>query len=293
MKTLVTGASGLLGGVLMKRLGPDAVGVSRRGAGAAGPHRTLDLADSAGVRRFFEQEAPDLVIHAAAFSDVDGCERDPQQAWTSNALAVKHLAAACAPRRVPLVHVSTDYVFGTRGKRTPYTEDDAVSPVNIYGLTKLAGENFARNAPGAIVRTSWLYGPGNPSNFVNAITARLKSEPLVKVLDDQEDSPTSAEDLAEALVRIGARLTGPSAGEHLGVFQVCNAGSATRLGMTLKMKEMLGVSARVEPYDRRELKGRVAIRHDYLVMSTARYENFFKTRLRRWEDALKEYLCAS
>ncbi len=255
---------------------------------------SFDLRKEPEVRRLFEKSAFDLVIHTAAISDVDGCERDPVLAHESNGLATRHLAEACGRKKTPFIYVSTDYVFDGR-KSAPYTEVDPVGPVNIYGMTKLEGEHHAKDlAPvSAIVRTSWLFGAGNPSNFVNAVAERLKKEKVVRVLDDQEDSPTYVADLAIALEKIGEKALekAKAGGVWHEIFHVCNAGSTTRYGMTLKMKEFLGLKTEVQRMDGAEITGRLAIRPRYAVMSTARYEKAFG-KMRGWEEALKEYLKA-
>lgn len=289
-KILVTGASGILGHVLVRRFKNDVLGVSRSGRHDS---RIADLSLPSEVRRVFDSHAFRLVIHSAAFSDVDGCERDPAMAYASNAESTRLLAEACSERGIPFIYVSTDYVFDGR-KRTAYAETDAVGPVNVYGITKLAGEYFTKacKAPAAIVRTSWLFGPGNPVNFVNAIRSRVEKEPLVKVLDDQVDSPTYAEDLAEALEKIGTFLEAQGGRRAPAeIFQVCNAGQATRLQMALKIKECLGIKGvRIGRFDAKDLKGRVAIRPAHCVMSARRYEERFGAKLRPWEAALGEYL---
>jgi dTDP-4-dehydrorhamnose reductase len=291
-KILVTGASGMLGKALTKRLaaGSGVIGLSK--SGREGSLR-CDLSDPAQVARFFAENNPHAVIHTAAYSDVDGCERDPKLAHESNALAVKYLAEACSSKNIPLVHVSTDYVFDGQ-KKMPYVENDATCPVNIYGMTKLEGEYYALRcaAPSAVVRTSWLFGAGNPQNFVNAIIERLRSGSPVSVLDDQEDSPTYVEDLSEAIEKIVLRLlSGKSGKNEENIFHVCNAGSATRYAMTLKIREFLGLkNVRVEKTDRSQIKNRLAIRPAYCVMSTERYQKTFHTKLRSWEEALREYV---
>lgn len=289
--------SGILGSALLRRLGAKAAGASLSGRSGA---RKVDLSKSAEVERFFDETPLKLCVNAAAFSDVDGCERDPQKAWASNAEAVRHLAAACSSRKIPFLHVSTNYVFDGR-KAKPYEESDDTLPVSIYGVTKLAGEHFARacSAPVAVVRTSWLFGEGNAQNFVTVFRDKLKKEALVRALDDQIDAPTYVEDLVDALLKIGekllvAKMDGPAYKE---VFQVVNAGTATRLEMARAMKEILGSPARVERMDAGELKGRLAIRPPFGAMSPARYERAFGVKLPGWRERLKEFLtrvpCAS
>lgn len=295
MRVLVTGGSGMLGRVLVRQLASrhEVTSLSRSGREGS---LVCDLRSSGEVAKVFDAQNFDLVIHTAAYSDVDGCERDPKLAYESNALATKHVAAECGKRNIPLVHVSTDYVFDGF-KKSPYQEKDPVGPVNIYGLTKLEAEYHAKALArcSAVVRTSWIFGPDNPASFVNAITAKLKTEKVVRVLDDQEDSPTSARDLAEALTRIGEYAVDllkkdPAAQWHE-IFQVCNTGSTTRFGMTEKIRDYLGLrGVEVQKVERHEIKGRLAVRPPYAVMSTRHYEDFFKVKLRPWETSLKEYI---
>ena len=199
-------------------------------------------------------------------------------------------------RRVPLVTLSTDYVFDGR-KKTPYQENDRTCPINVYGMTKLAGEHYTGKLAfvSAIIRTSWLFGPDNPDNFVNAIAQAMQKEKTVWVLDDQEDSPTSTKDLAEAAEEVGKFLVSfhqdnPKKDFHE-IFQFCNLGSVTRYEMTLKIKECLHLKGvDVRRLDRKSIKNRVALRPRYSVMSTRTFEKKFKTPIRNWQASLEEYL---
>ncbi|MBI2094682.1 MAG: dTDP-4-dehydrorhamnose reductase [Candidatus Omnitrophica bacterium] len=293
-EVLLTGATGLLGRALVRHLAADysVTAVSKSGAGSVVP---CDLSEEGSVAALFGSRKLSLAVHAAAWSDVDGCENDPMLAHRVNALGTRHLALECARRRIPLVYISTDYVFDGR-KETPYEEKDRTCPVNVYGMTKLEGEHYARLAPrSVVVRTSWLFGAGPSSGFVNAMLGRLKNEDAVQVLDDQVGAPTYAEDLSGAIRRIAAYLLdrGPAAAMPAGggLFHVCNAGSATRYEMALRMTEWLGLGrVRVEKAVEKSVPGRVAIRPRRSVMSPAHFENFFKERMRPWEESLKDYL---
>ena len=291
---MITGFSGLLGGALVREMKGryDVLGVARRGPPDG---VSCDLSDEEKVKALFKSHKPALVLHTAAYSDVDGCEREPKKAYKNNALSCKYLSQACATHRVPWIYVSTDYVFGGR-QRTPYREKDIPSPMNSYGLSKWCGEFYALSGgvSSAVVRTSWLFGPDSPANFVNAILRRLHQEKKVAVLDDQTDSPTSVKDLSQALMTIGeylmtAHAQDPSTIRH-DTFHVCNRGATTRYEMTVYLRDCLGLKGvDVEKVDRSRIQGRVALRAPYLVMSTAHYEHFFKQRLRTWQESLKEY----
>ena len=141
MASLVTGSSGMLGRALsahLSRSGP-VLGLSRSGKDGS---LQGDLSDEEGLTRLFDRHPVDFVFNCAAYSDVDGCERDPAAAHQAKVLGPRHLSRLCGRRGIPWIHVSTDYVFDG-SKRTPYTEEDAAAPVNIYGLTKWAGEFYA------------------------------------------------------------------------------------------------------------------------------------------------------
>ena len=291
-KILITGASGMLGRVLCRRFSSEneVVGVSKTGRDKT---VACDISVEKEIASLFQTAKPDLVLNAAAYSDVDGCERDPELAYTSNALAVKYLAALCGTRGVPMVHVSTDYVFDGR-KHVPYVESDATDPVNIYGLSKLGGEYYAAHAksPSVIVRTSWLFGPNNPANFVNAILQRLKKDSVVSVLDDQTDAPTYVGDLCLAIEKIAAQLgTAKETQSKPQIYHICNAGSTTRYDMTLEIKKILHLDhVEVVKASRESIRGRLAMRPPYAVMSSRHFETTFGMKLRPWQESLKEYL---
>lgn len=238
----------------------------------------------------------DLVLNAAAYSDVDGCERDPERARASNALLARHLALECQKKKIPNIYVSTDYVFDGL-KKSPYVETDRPNPINIYGMTKLEGETHTRAHAwvSAIVRTSWLFGTGNSRNFVNQIVERLKNESEISVLDDQKDSPTYVKDLAAALENVARRLWG-LAGRNSSkaiceTYHVCNRGVTTRLEMTLHIRETLQMRGKfVKRAEPAQLQGRLALRPAFASMSPADYEKTFGVTMRPWQEALADYL---
>jgi len=290
---LLTGSTGMLGRALQEKLGPSysLIKTSKRGLEGSIP---CDLSDETQVRGFLEKHPADLVIHTAAYSDVDGCERDPKLAYEANAMAPKNLAAFCGAKNIPWIHVSTDYVFDGR-KRPPdmYTENDTAAPSSIYGMTKWVGEFYAAHSasPCAIVRTSWLFGPGNPKTFVNWVSGRLKTESTAAVLDDQTTAPTSVKDLSEALARIAASLLETKSPRVNRTFHVCNRGGTTHLGIAEFIREKLGLrSAKVEVTDKSRLPGRLAIRPVYSVMDPENFEKSFGMKMRPWKDALREYI---
>jgi dTDP-4-dehydrorhamnose reductase len=202
VRVLVTGAGGQLGRALVAAFADHAVtGLARD---------DLDVSAEAAVAAAVAELDPAVVVNAAAWTDVDGCETDPDRAHAVNALGPWWLARACARNGATLVHVSTDYVFGGppgpavpfdgAGARRAWTEFDALAPVNAYGTSKAAGETLVRATLPAhhVVRTAWLYGPTG-HNFVRTMLRLGHRGRPVRVVDDQVGSPTATPDLAVAI----------------------------------------------------------------------------------------------
>ena len=194
MRILVTGAKGMLGTDLVPAL---------ESAHQVVPAdlEQADLTSWEAAWRLVEGAQPELVIHAAAMTDVDGCERDPEAAWRHNTLATWHVAAACQRLGAALLYLSTDFVFdGTKGG--PYHEFDQPHPLNAYGASKWAGEVLVRQLCPChyVVRTAWLFGRSG-RNFVRTILARAREGGPLQVVADQVGSPTYSADLAAAIAR--------------------------------------------------------------------------------------------
>ena len=250
MRAAVTGAGGRLGRALMAALADAPY------TGLSGPigwtRPDYDLDDPSAAARLVERDRPEVVVHAAAWTDVDGCARDPDLARRRNGEATGELAAACAAAGVDLVAVSTNEVFdGSAIDGRGYRPDDPTGPRNAYGSSKLAGETAARAAyegvaggPGlAIVRTAWLYGPpGNdfPSKIVSAaLRARRAAAPL-KMVGDEFGSPTSAADLAEAIVEL------IGSGGIAGTYHYVNRGAVSRATWAREVLRLAGVEVTFE-----------------------------------------------
>ena len=217
---LVTGASGQLGGELQRIEWPAGWRVHPVDRSA------VDFRDPDAVTALVDSRPWSVAINAAAWTAVDAAEADPVPAWTVNALALAALGAACARADIPLVHISTDYVFsGDRaGARL---EDDPVDPANVYGASKLGGELAVRTsgARHVILRTSWLYGASG-SNFVTAMLRMASGQDMVRVVDDQRGNPTSARDLASAIGTVAVRLA-DDPGAPTGIFHIAGRGTAS------------------------------------------------------------------
>ncbi len=196
MTTLVFGKTGQIARELA-RLCPDAVLLGRD---------DVDLADSAAVTDAIARHRPTAVINAAAYTDVDGAEDASAEAMAVNARAPGAMARACAALDIPLVHFSTDYVFDGSGNR-PRTTSARTAPLNVYGLSKLAGEEAVRAAGGrhVILRTSWVFS-GHGRNFVKTIPRLGAERPELRIVADQVGAPTPAAALADAALRIAAHL---------------------------------------------------------------------------------------
>ncbi len=221
MRVAVTGAGGRLGRALIAALAEAPF------TGLAGPipwtRPDYDLDDAGAADRVVGRDRPEVVVHAAAWTDVDGCSRDPALASRRNAAATHELAVSCAARGVDLVLVSTNEVFdGQRTDGRGYRPEDPPAPPNAYGRSKLDGEVAARAAFAgrdgralAVVRAAWLYGPpGNdfPAKIVAAALRARASGDLLRLVDDEYGSPTSTADLAEAIVELIG--SGAIAGTH-------------------------------------------------------------------------------
>lgn len=218
-RLLVTGANGQLGRELLKR-GPD-LGLVMLGRTRA----DLDIGDPDAVLRVVADAGVDVVVNAAAYTAVDLAEQDRDRAFAVNAAGPLHLAQACAANGLPLLHVSTDYVFdGT--KSGAYREDDPVAPINVYGASKEAGERAVRDALPAhvILRTSWVYS-AHGRNFVLTMRQLAAERDTLNVVADQHGSPTSAADLADAILKVASRLAGGATG--YGTFHYTGAGVTT------------------------------------------------------------------
>ena len=207
MKVLVTGAAGQLGREMVRVAGTAVV---------AGLVRAdLDVSDSAAVHEAVAGLRPDVVVNCAAWTDVDGCELDPERAQTVNADAVGFLAEACDEVGAHLVHVSTDYVFNGEAS-TPYGEDHPTDPVNAYGASKLAGE-VAAGAGATVVRSTWLQ-PADLPGMVGRVIDSLEAGVPIRVMDDRRACPTFVADLVPVILRLGAeRVTGVVHATNAGV----------------------------------------------------------------------------
>jgi len=271
VKVLVTGAGGQLGTDLVAAFGDhDLIGLARA---------DLDVTDEPAVVAAVRDHAPDLVVHAAAFTKVDACESDPDTAWRVNALGSWWIARACALADAALVTLSTDYVFDGAATR-PYTEFDPVHPLSVYGRSKEAGERLVRQTLDRhyVVRTSWVHGV-HGGNFVKTMLRLGRERGAVSVVDDQTGSPTFAFDLAAAIRRLAV------SGRH-GTYHLTNSGSCTWFDLAAATFEEAGLDVALTPTDTATF-GLPAPRPAYSVLDNLMARMTGLEPLPPWRDSLK------
>lgn len=241
LNVLQFGSSGQLGTELIAVLSKDP-GVRTTILGRA----QADFTDPSAIESaVLKADALDVVINAVAYTAVDRAEQEEALAYRVNAESVDAMARACAARGVPLIHVSTDYVYDG-AKPGPYVESDATAPLNAYGRTKLAGEDRIRDRLPAhvILRTSWVYSASG-RNFMTTMLRLGQEREEVRVVDDQYGAPTSARALAQAIGAIARQITGPAA--QFGTYHYADAGETSWHGFAAEIFRQAGLSARAVP----------------------------------------------
>jgi len=282
VKIWITGGKGMLGTDL-------AAAVAWRGHDVVVTDKELDISDVDALRAFAEQNAPTHLLNCAAHTNVDACETEKDLAQKINVDGAFALGVIAKEKGIHAVHVSTDYVFDGAGQK-PYLEDDAKGPLNVYGKTKLDGEERfleATGREGTIVRTSWLFGVHGKS-FPGTMLKLMAEKEELKVVSDQVGRPTYPADFARALVDVAERKLS-------GVWHFANAGEtswhgfaaailehAKAKGMPLKCKNVVAIKAVEYPTP--------AKRPAYSVLSTANIERALGRAPRAWAQALDQYL---
>src|SRR6266404_5574221 len=283
MKIVVLGAGGRLGAALVREFRPkyDVAGFD---------HAQLDLSNSKGLREKVGATTFDVLINAAAFTNVDACETERDRAFLINAEAPGVLAEICSEKDAKLIHLSTDYVFDGE-KRAPYTEEDLANPISAYGESKLAGEKnvLAAEDRHLVVRVSWIFGPDRPS-FIDAMIKRAQQDEKIDAISDKFSTPTYTHDIAPMLPQFFDR------GVEGGILHFANAGKCTwqeyaqwaldccrDAGISLKAKT-------VGPLKLNDMQSWVARRPVYSVLSTAKYAQLTGTPPRTWREAVADYI---
>lgn len=275
MKILILGSSGMLGKDL-------SIILSVQNEVVGKDIGDLDITDAKGIYEEVAAIRPQLVINAAAYTDVDGCELNRQLAFAVNAEGAKNVAMACAISRVKMVHFSTDYVFDGSSPG-PYQEEDPPNPLNVYGESKLSGERFIQGVlkDHLIIRTEWLYGR-NGKNFVDTILKQASLQKELRVVNDQRGAPTFTKDLAKA---VEVLLPQPTTG----IVHITNSGSCTWFQLAKKIMELKEFShIQVRPTTSKDLN-RPARRPENSVLDCSKFERICGQKMRFWEEALDEY----
>ncbi|MCX5657836.1 MAG: dTDP-4-dehydrorhamnose reductase [Candidatus Omnitrophica bacterium] len=288
-KILITGSNGLLGKALCITL-KDKFKVS--GLSSSGKSRARYIKCDIRRRNKLVTEflclKPDIVVHAAAMSDVDYCQMNPREASAVNSLGTRNVAYAAKKSGAFLIYISTDYVFNGRKKR-PYREADKTSPISIYGKTKLEGEEFVKRILDKylIIRTSWLFGPGR-DNFVTKIIQAANKVKNMKIVADKFGSPTYSYDLASAIRDIISLNSGLLAMSS--VVHISNSGSCSRFAFAKKIFKYTDASGvKIAPIKASEFSWS-AERPAYSVLDNSKFKNIIGSKLRPWQEALREYL---
>lgn len=274
MKIFLTGAEGQLGKELQRRLqGSDFLPTDVK---------ELDITDADAVAAMIGKYRPDVVIHGAAYTQVDAAEEKIDLAYRVNAIGTQNIAMACRQVSAAMIYISTDYVFDGKLGRA-YSEIDQTNPLSIYGKSKYAGEVLARQATDRlfVLRTAWLYGDG--PNFVRTMLKLGQERDSLQVVNDQFGCPTGTTDLAEAVLRF-------SQTERYGTYHAVNTGVATWYEFACKIFELAGnTKVVVNPVTTAEFV-RPAPRPAYSPMDTRLLTLALGWQMRPWQEALAGYL---
>ncbi|MCD6100383.1 MAG: dTDP-4-dehydrorhamnose reductase [Candidatus Marinimicrobia bacterium] len=272
----VIGSTGQLGSDVLNVFGEKALPLS---------HNEIEVKDIDSCKRALR--GVDVVINCAGYTNVDGCEENPEEAFMVNAIGARNVALVCNEGQKKNVYISTDFVFdGKKGK--PYHEEDEPNPINTYGLSKYAGEIFTRNYCRRfyIIRTASLYGErgarGKGGNFVDWMVKKAHDDEVIKVVDDIIMSPTYTKDVAEMIKKI-IEMELP-----YGIYHVVNRGYCSWFEFARKIFEFLEIDAKLIPIKSEELNRR-ARRPKFSALESKKLSNF-GLKMRSWEDALKDYL---
>lgn len=251
----------------------------------------LDLIDAATVVHAFERESPDLVINAAAYTAVDRAEEEEELAFAINAQGPAILSEQCARRNIPLIHISTDYVFDG-AKPAPYREDDPLSPLGVYGRSKAKGEQavMERAEKYIILRTAWVYSPFG-HNFVKTMLRLAGERDKILVVDDQYGSPTYAPHLAKAIAAIIARLADDEMDSPWGVYHAAGGEETTWCGLAREIfarsREGGGAFAKIVPVTTKDYPA-PARRPANSRLDCSKLQRVFGIALPRWREGVAE-----
>ncbi|MBA2249090.1 MAG: dTDP-4-dehydrorhamnose reductase [Chitinophagaceae bacterium] len=278
---LVTGAGGQLGKALQKSA-----------AQYPAYHFLFETKENfpidnfAVVKKYFSRHRIDYCINCAAYTAVDTAETDSEKAFSINGDAVGNLAKVCKDHQALLIHISTDYVFDGTATQ-PYKEEDAIAPVNMYGASKLKGEELALNSNqlSVIIRTSWLYSSEN-KNFVKTMLRLMSERESVNVVSDQYGCPTYAPDLAAVIMKI-IEKENEAPGSDYGIFNYCNTGITTWYDFAEAIKEIVKSECKIIPVPTTSFPT-PAKRPGYSVLDTSKIQQLLGVTIPFWKDSLKK-----
>jgi len=283
MFVLVTGASGQLGKSLNRFVENNILNHQFVFA----TREQLDLSNFKNVRRFIEKNQFNIIINCAAYTSVDNAETEKEQANLVNHLSVKNIAEVARDNHIKLIHISTDYVFDG-SKLASYDETDNTSPLNVYGKTKLDGENailsiMELNA--IIIRASWVYSE-HGNNFVNTILILSQKKDKLNIVSDQIGSPTNAKDLAGAIVSIINNKKFYETDTPSEVFHYSNDGECSWYDFAKEIVSLSGTKCIISPIDSKDYPQK-ALRPKYVLMDKRKIQDYFGLEIHFWTDSLK------
>ncbi|WP_053956737.1 dTDP-4-dehydrorhamnose reductase [Inediibacterium massiliense] len=248
----------------------------------------LDITDNISIFKFIDEVKPDVIINCAAYTNVDEAETEYERAFQVNAMGPRNLAISCEAVGTKLIHISTDYVFDGKGvvldsKIVPYREYDIPNPINVYGKTKLLGENYVREFCSRyfIIRTSWLYGK-HGKNFVKAIIKAAKANGKLQVVNDQVGNPTNAEDLAKHVLEI-------SATKEYGIYHCTGNGVASWYDFARRIIEYTRIKCIIEAANSEKYNTK-AKRPVYSCLDNMMLRSTIGDNMRNWEEALYDFI---
>ena len=253
----------------------------------------LDLENGEGIDRVMAAVEPSAIVNAAAYTAVDRAEAESERAFAVNCDGATLLAAGAARRGIPFIQISTDYVFDG-SKRSPYREDDVPAPQNVYGSSKLAGEIAVLKAcpSAAVIRTSWVYSPyGN--NFVRTMLRLSDEQPVVRIVEDQRGTPTSAADLAVAILAIAEQLRSANGSDDAGIYHLAGDGETSWHGFATAVFASLARRGRRVPTLQAITTAEYPTptrRPKNSCLDSSKAERIFGVRLPPWRSSLEECL---
>ncbi|OGS20622.1 MAG: dTDP-4-dehydrorhamnose reductase [Elusimicrobia bacterium RIFOXYA2_FULL_40_6] len=288
MKILITGAGGLLGCDLFKTLNAEheVYGCGRIENPEYIPQNRwmkLDITDQEDTYRKISKLNPEIVINTAAFSDVNGCEKDPELAFKINALGTRNLCVACQRFDATLCHISTDYVFD--GKNPPaegYSEYDKTNPLSLYAKSKYWAEFYVKHLLNKfyILRVAWLFGTRR-NNFVSYVLESIEKQKEIKVVKGQWGSPTYTKDVSEAISLLIKKPT-------YGIFHMTNTGKASRESLVEEIFRITGTSTKIALIDPNDIY--IAPRPEKSFLRNYIWQLEGYRPIRTWQEAIKEFI---